>query len=147
MNLGPLFQSIGETGNQFADAKKLVYEQKMKEIFDKLGIKREQTEESEREERLRRLKLQPDTEEAKIQQQIDSAMSVAKKYGIQVKPEDIRSMLGFPAAPQPQKITNEFEAWRESFKDRMGRYPTDLEIEAHHKTEQKSPAARPTKQN
>src|SRR6266850_184009 len=111
MNLGPLFQSIGETGNQFADAKKLVYEQKMKEIFDKLGIKREQTEESEREERLRRLKLQPDTEEAKIQQQIDSAMNVAKKYGIQVKPEDIRSMLGFPAAPQAP-IKTKFELWR-----------------------------------
>jgi len=105
MNLGPLFQSFGEAGNQFADAKLQAYDQRIKKLFDQLGIKREQTEESEREERLRRLKLQPDTEEAKIQQQVDAAMNVAKKYGIQVKPEDVRSMLGFPAAAQSQVKT------------------------------------------
>src|SRR6267142_1487512 len=98
MNLGPLFQSIGETGNQFADAKKLVYEQKMKEIFDKLGIKREQTEESEREERLRRLKLQPDTEAGEYDQAMKVFDAVAEKFQEEPrhKPEILKSRHGTP---------------------------------------------------
>ncbi len=144
MNLGGLFTTIGETGNQFANAKLLAYNERMQKLFDQLGIKREQTEEAQREENLRKSKL---TEEAKIQEQIAAAQKIAKAHGFTLSPEDIRSILSLPAAQQPQKITNEFEAWREAFKTRTGNYPTDAEIEAHHKAEQRAGGTKPTKNN
>lgn len=117
MNLGSVFTTIGDAGNQFADAKLQAYDTRIKKLLDQLGISTGQTQLSEMQERLRRLKLQPDTEEAKIQQQIDSAMNVAKKYGIQVKPEDVRTMLGFPAAPAgPKNEVELFQKDPEQFK-------------------------------
>lgn len=112
MNFGAItgaLQGIGDAGNQFADAKLQAYNQRIQQLMDKLGVKREQTEQEQREENLRKSKM---TDEMKIQQQVDSLTKVAKQYGIELKAEDFRSVLGLPAAPQAPAVKTPFELWQ-----------------------------------
>jgi len=74
--LGSVLQAVGDAGSQVAESKTLAYQQRLQKIFDALGIKREQTEEAQREVNLEKSKL---SDEAKLQQQIDAAERVLKR--------------------------------------------------------------------
>lgn len=128
MNLGALFQSIGDAGNQFATAKLGAGQMRLKQLMDKLKQDTEATSLDDMKERLRRLKMQPDTDEAKFNQTLDTFRKVFKREPTE---QEKGILFGLPAQGGAQKITNEFEGWREAFKDRVGRYPTDQEIEQH----------------
>lgn len=131
MNLGPLFSSIGDVGNQYGGAKIQAAQLKLKQFLDSLKAKQETVSLDDMQERLRRLKLSPDTEEGKLQAQIGAIRNQAKSLGITLTPEDERAILGLPAPAAPQKITNLDEAWLKSFQEQNKRFPTTEEIEAH----------------
>lgn len=84
---------------------------KLKQLMDSLNMKEKTVSLDEAQERLRRLKLTPDTEQAALEQKISSLRDAAKAQGIDLKPEDYRSILGLPAETQP-KINNVLELWR-----------------------------------
>jgi hypothetical protein len=145
MGVAGALQGIGEAGSQVATGKLDAQAAKLKALLDSLKQQQGTVDLEETKERLRRLKLSPDSEETKVQQQIDS---IEKALGRKLTEDEKKTVLGLPGLQSAPKITNEFEAWREAFKTRTGRYPTDEEIEAHHKTEQKSSAGtKPTKEN
>jgi len=145
VNLGSLFTTIGESGNQFADAKMLAYQTRIQKLLDDLalkqgdlslkkgalGLEEGQASLDEIKERTRRLKLQPETDDAKFKQTLATFRSV---FNREPTDQEKSVLFGLPA-PQQEKITNEFEGWRAAFKERMGRFPTDQEIEAHHREE------------
>jgi hypothetical protein len=96
INLAPLFSSIGDIGNQYAGAKLDAAQAKLKEFIDKLKTQKTQTDLADSQERLRRLKLQPDTEEGKLQAQIAAVRKAAADLGIKLEPQDERTILGLP---------------------------------------------------
>lgn len=145
MNLGALFTSIGDAGSQAADAKMKADQFKLDQLMTQLGIKQGQAQLEETQARTKKLGQPVPTEADKIQQTVDA---VEKSLGRKLTDEEKQRYLGVAAPPPPKapNITNEFEAWREAFKARMGRYPTDLELDAHKKSEQKAAApAKPSK--
>jgi hypothetical protein len=140
-----LLQGIGEAGTQVGQAKLDANAAKLKELMDSLKMQQGGLDIKETQERLRRLKAQPSTPEEEYQQKLQMFRRV---FGREPQNEQEKGILaGLQLQPQ-QKITNEFEAWREAFKDRNNRYPTDVEIEDHHKKEQRPAAGtKPTKEN
>lgn len=147
MNIGALtgaLQGVGEAGGQVAQGKLDAQAAKLKALLDSLKMQEGTVNLEETKERLRRLRLSPDSEESRVQQQVGA---IEKALGRKLTEEEKKTILGLPGL-SPQKITNEFEAWREAFKTRTGRYPTDEEIEAHHRAEQKPGAgSKPVKDN
>lgn len=96
MNLTGLLTGIGQTGSDIAQASINAHEQRIKDLFDKLGLQQGQVNLSESQERLKRLQGEPKTEEEKIGQTI----SAIKKFIPNATENDIRAALGLPAAVQ-----------------------------------------------
>lgn len=108
MNLGSVFTTIGDAGNQFADAKLQAYDQRIKQLMDKLGVSKEKTQIDELQERLRRLKLQPEDEQQKFAQTISSFKSV---FGRDPSDQEKQVLFGI-AAPRPP-VKSLTDMWRE----------------------------------
>jgi hypothetical protein len=110
VNWASLFQGIGESGGQFAQAKLDVANDKIKKMLADLKMQEGKTTLEESQERLKRLKLQPATEDAALQEKISALRKAAQSLGIELKPEDYRSILGL-GIPATQ-IKTPFELWR-----------------------------------
>jgi tetratricopeptide (TPR) repeat protein len=82
LNLGAItgaLQGVGDAGSQFAEGKLNAQAAKLKALLDSLKVQEGTVNLDETKERLRRLKLQPDTKESDLQQQIDAAEKVLKR--------------------------------------------------------------------
>jgi hypothetical protein len=129
-----LLQGIGGAGADFAQGKLDADALKLKNLMDSLRMQEGTVNLDEAKERLKRLRGTPATPEEEYQQKLKMFRSV---FGREPQNEQEKAILaGLQIAPAQPKITNEFEAWRESFKDRNSRYPSDTEIEEHHRREQ-----------
>jgi len=93
LNLAPLFQSFGDVGTSVAKARLGAAQYRIQQMLDQLGIRREEQALSEDEERLRRLKLQPATEE---EAQAQKKAAIEKALGRPVTDREWLLMSGVP---------------------------------------------------
>ena len=107
MNLAPLFQTLGQTGGQYADARLQAPFYRLKLLADKLKAQQGEVDLAEMQERLRRLKLQPETEDQALTEKMNALKKTAGSLGITLTPDDYRMALGV----QP-RITSPFALWQ-----------------------------------
>lgn len=107
MNLAPLFQSISQSGGQYADARLQAPMYRLKLLLDKLKAQQGEVDLADMQERLRRLKLQPDTEEGALTEKMNALKKAAENLGIKLDPQDYRTALGL----QP-RISSPFALWQ-----------------------------------
>lgn len=121
MNLAPLFQTLGQAGSQYADARLQLPFYRLKLLMEKLKAQEEPINLAEMQERLRRLKAQPTTELEAIQQKVAAVKEEAKSLGITLTPEDLRAAMGLPQERAPQT--------RAEVEKQLGRPMTDDEAQ------------------
>jgi hypothetical protein len=107
-----LLQGIGEAGSQVGQAKLDADAAKLKTLMDSLKMQQSGLDIDETKERLRRLKLAPDSEEAKMNQQIAAIEGVLKR---KLTPDEKKIVAGL--APLPAA--------------RLARTPAELYMEEH----------------
>lgn len=110
MNLAPLFQTLGQAGSQYADARLQLPFYRLKLLADKLKAQQGEVDLADMQERLRRLKLQPDTEEGALIEKINALKKTASSMNIKLAESDIRQALGLPAySAESPNITKDIE--------------------------------------
>lgn len=129
MNLTGLLTGIGQAGSDVAQGKLDADQAKLKDLFDKLGLKQGQVNLQESEERLRKLQGAPSNETEKIQQQLTALRAAAKQIGLTLTPEQEGQFLGI--VPPPSKtpaITNRFEGLRAAYMREHGGQEPPTEV-------------------
>jgi hypothetical protein len=105
MNLGTItgaLQGIGSAGGDFAQAKLDANAAKLKALFDSLKMQEGKVNLDDAQERLRRLKLSPDSEEAKMNAQI---ASIEKVLNRKLTEEEKKIVVGLPSPAAPKTLT------------------------------------------
>jgi hypothetical protein len=96
-----LLTGIGEAGSQVGQAKLDANAAKLKELMDSLKMQQGGLDIDETKERLRRLRLSPDSEEAKLNQQITA---YEKVLGRKLTDEERKVVVGLPS-PTPSRVS------------------------------------------
>jgi hypothetical protein len=99
MNFAPLFQSFGDLGSQYGQAKMDAAEFRLKQFIEQLRAQQGQAGLAESQERLRRLKLEPDTPEAALNARIEAIRKQAGSMGFTLGESDYRKLLGLSEPP------------------------------------------------
>lgn len=143
INLAPLFQSFGDVGTSVARARLGAAQYRIQQMLDQLGIRREEqalkrgaTEEEEAEERLRRLKLEPETEQQAQEQKFATFESLLKR---KLTDREKLILSGFPY----QALTNPLQKKIEDAEEALGRKLTPQERNVFVGLESKEPIQKP----
>jgi hypothetical protein len=121
MNLAPLFQALSQTGGQYADARLQAPLYRLKLLMDKLKAEEEPINLEDMKERLRRLKLQPATEQEALQEKLSAIRQASQDLGITLGPGDLRAAIGLPQERAAQT--------RAEVEKQLGRPMTDEEAQ------------------
>ena len=132
MNLTGLLTGIGQAGSDVAQGGIDAHAQKIKDLFDKLGLQQGQVNLQESQERLRKLQGAPANETEKFNQTMAAFRNIFKRDPTE---QEKAVLFGMPQAPAPKPITNKLEAWRDAFTKEKGREPSAAEVEAFDKKE------------
>lgn len=129
MNLTGLLTGIGQAGSDVAQGKLDAEQAKLKDLFDKLGLKQGQVNLQESEERLKKLQGNPELEK---QTQLQAAFQ--KVFGRPATEDEKKWLFGFPA-PTPQKPSesDKTEADIAVVEKHLGRKLTETELQRYFK--------------